>query len=327
MKRSGESFPTFSKLRLNDRPTFSLQSSPAPVKKLDRRSGFHFDAELAAGGPKAIKSALSCGSLARHCAGRDAGEPRSVESSLSTSAPAAASLSSPTTMPTVATTAPVTAATADTNATPAAAACTPSSALLGNFEESVLNGRMEPAGVVEGFSVDLGASGSFCPQHVQLPVKAYFFGSLSDDNAPSPYLGYVDLQSLGKRGYHVPRKGTLQVTLFNPNKKVVKMFVVLYDLEDMPARSQTFLRQRTVYAPTGRSVGGSGSDAPPLPTHLRYLIHMRFATSKSGKLYLHTDLRLIFARDKFEYDARVAASYEMRSYTEAPSNPKFSPFS
>lgn len=34
---------------------------------------------------------------------------------------------------------------------------------------------------------ELGASGSFCPAHVTLPVKAYFF-SLSDDNAPSPYL-------------------------------------------------------------------------------------------------------------------------------------------
>lgn len=34
-------------------------------------------------------------------------------------------------------------------------------------------------------------------------------------------------------------------TLFNPNKTVVKMFVVLFDFSDMPPRSQTFLRQRT----------------------------------------------------------------------------------
>lgn len=39
----------------------------------------------------------------------------------------------------------------------------------------------------QGFMAELGASGSFCPAHVTLPVKAYFF-SLSDDNAPSPYL-------------------------------------------------------------------------------------------------------------------------------------------
>ena len=34
-------------------------------------------------------------------------------------------------------------------------------------------------------------------------------------------------------------------TLFNPNKTVVKMFVVLYDFSDMPPRAQTFLRQKT----------------------------------------------------------------------------------
>ena len=51
----------------------------------------------------------------------------------------------------------------------------------------MLNGRIEPVGVVDGFTVEIGAGGSFCPKHVTLPVAAYFF-QLSDDNAPSPYL-------------------------------------------------------------------------------------------------------------------------------------------
>jgi len=51
----------------------------------------------------------------------------------------------------------------------------------------MLNGRLEPSGVVDGFTADIGASGSFCPKHVTIPVTAFFF-SLSDDNAPSPYL-------------------------------------------------------------------------------------------------------------------------------------------
>jgi hypothetical protein len=42
----------------------------------------------------------------------------------------------------------------------------------------------------------------------------------------------------------VPDKGTIQLTLFNPLGTVVKMFVVMYDLTDMPPNSQTFLRQR-----------------------------------------------------------------------------------
>lgn len=55
------------------------------------------------------------------------------------------------------------------------------------LQESVLNGRIHPVGVVEGFTVEIGAGGTFCPKHVTLPLIAYFF-QLSDDNAPSPYL-------------------------------------------------------------------------------------------------------------------------------------------
>ncbi|VEL34919.1 unnamed protein product [Protopolystoma xenopodis] len=38
---------------------------------------------------------------------------------------------------------------------------------------------------------------------------------------------------------------------------------------------------------------------------------------------MHTDIRLIFARDKFEFDPRVA-TYEMRSFVDAPTNPRYS---
>jgi len=78
----------------------------------------------------------------------------------------------------------------------------------------MLNGRLEPCGFVEvralhiffdvsvqyltttdtfycalfqGFTAEIGASGSFCPRHLKLPVTAAFF-SLSDDGGPSPYL-------------------------------------------------------------------------------------------------------------------------------------------
>ena len=55
---------------------------------------------------------------------------------------------------------------------------------------------------------------------------ALFF-SLSDEDGPSPYLvsrslmqcnvftihtqGHIDLSSISRKGYHVPRKGTIQV--------------------------------------------------------------------------------------------------------------------
>lgn len=89
----------------------------------------------------------------------------------------------------------------------------------------------------------------------------------------------------------MPEKGTLQLTLFNPLGTVVKMFVVMYDLSDMPPSSQTFLRQRTLYMPCEQSDGH-----PDSRKWLRYLIHLRLASSKTGKIYLHTDVRMIIFR-------------------------------
>ncbi|CAF0720969.1 unnamed protein product [Brachionus calyciflorus] len=190
--------------------------------------------------------------------------------------------------------------------------------LLGNFEECLLNGRLTPVGIVDGFYAEIGASGSFFPEHKILPVDASFY-QVSDDIAASPYLGVIDLGSLGERGYRIPNKGTIQVTLFNPNKTVVKMFVVMYDLSDMPCNYKTFLRQRTVYVPCGNP------DDSKLKSYLRYLIHLRFSTSKTGKMYLHTNIKLIFARNKSEIDPRMGGRYEYKTFTEAPKNPKYSP--
>ncbi|KAM8876003.1 atos homolog protein A isoform 1-T1 [Synchiropus picturatus] len=197
--------------------------------------------------------------------------------------------------------------------------------LLGNFEECVLNYRLEPLGTVEGFAAEVGASGSFCPSHLTLPVDVSFY-SVSDDNAPSPYMGVINLESLGKRGYRVPPSGTIQVTLFNPNKTVVKMFVVMYDLRSMPAGHQTFLRQRTFSVPVRRDINHQMSRKPLTLGQgrtLRYLIHLRFQSSKSGKIYLHRDIRLLFSRKSMEVDS--GAAYELQSFTESPMDPPFSP--
>ncbi|XP_044008636.1 protein FAM214A [Aphidius gifuensis] len=183
-----------------------------------------------------------------------------------------------------------------------------SHALLGNFEESALNGRLEPVSTVHGFTADIGASGSFCPKHRKLPVTVFFYTLGDNDKVSTPYLAHINLE---KKGYQVPRSGTIQVTLLNPLGTVVKMFVVLYDLSDMPPRSHTFLRQRTLRDKT-----------------LRYLIHLRFMSGKSGRIYLHTDIRIIICRKS---DVDTASDFglepqkELRSYIHGPTNPKFSP--
>lgn len=54
-------------------------------------------------------------------------------------------------------------------------------------QECVLNYRLEPLGTIDGFAAEVGASGTFCPSHMTFPVDVSFY-SVSDDNAPSPYM-------------------------------------------------------------------------------------------------------------------------------------------
>ncbi|XP_015231058.1 PREDICTED: protein FAM214B [Cyprinodon variegatus] len=202
-----------------------------------------------------------------------------------------------------------------------------SRSLLGNFEESILKGRFSPSGQIEGFTAEIGASGSYCPQHVTLPVQVTYY-DISEHSAPSPFLGVISLEPLGKKGYSIPKAGTIQVTLFNPNKTVVKMFLVTYNFEDMPVNHMTFLRHRIFLVPVEEdgegkdkvSLGGGVLDRRRI---LCYLIHLRFQSSKSGKIYLHNDIRLLFSRKSIEVDTGIP--YELKSFTEVPRNPKYSP--
>lgn len=58
----------------------------------------------------------------------------------------------------------------------------------GSFEESVLNGRLEPVSTVQGFRAELGASGSFVPKHLVVPVTVFFYTLGDNDKVSSPYL-------------------------------------------------------------------------------------------------------------------------------------------
>ncbi|XP_029769723.1 protein FAM214B [Terrapene carolina triunguis] len=116
-------------------------------------------------------------------------------------------------------------------------------------------------------------------------------------------------------------------TLFNPNKTVVKMFLVTYDFQDMPANHMTFLRHRIFLVPVGEEGPGETPSDPacasPPRRVLCYLMHLRFHSSKSGKIYLHDDIRLLFSRKSIEVDSGIP--YELKSFTEMPRNPCYSP--
>jgi hypothetical protein len=277
-----KSFDSAASMVFQSRNGLPLTSSPAPMRR-----GIKFDFDSGINTPKDIKRALfeaqSPEETGCGLSKKKKNDPRKL---LSTSAPATISGNN----------------------------------LLGNFEESVLNGRLEPVSTVEGFTAEVGASGSFHPKHLTFPVTVFFYTLCENSNVATPYLSHINL---GKKGYRVPDKGTIQLTLFNPLGTVVKMFVVMYDLSDMPPNSQTFLRQRTLYMPSDES--DSHKDAQKW---LRYLIHLRLASSKSGKIYLHTDVRMIIFR-KSDLDTAAdhvaGKGFELRSFTRGPTNPKFSP--
>lgn len=81
-----------------------------------------------------------------------------------------------------------------------------------------------------------------------------------------------------RKGYVIPRTGQVQATLLNPNGMVVRMFVVAYDFRDMPAMSQTFVRQRILSFDENANPGQSVDDltASEQMKLLRYAIHLRY---------------------------------------------------
>lgn len=208
--------------------------------------------------------------------------------------------------------------------------------LLGSLEESLLQRRIAPKSQVADFKVLLGASGSFCPTQLTIPVASYFY-ELPGQHLTTPYVCELRLP---RKGYAIPRQGTVQATLLNPFGTVVRMFVVPYDFRDMPAMSTTFIRQRILAdddssrGMIGNGAGSSGgveqlSSAEQMKL-MRYAIHLRFQTSRSGKLSLHTDIRMLVSR---RTDCDTAAAHtknlmesptELKVVTIVPEHPKFS---
>lgn len=160
-----------------------------------------------------------------------------------------------------------------------------------------------------------------CPDHVNIPFGAYFWDMDSPDKKGkgSPYVGTldltehymsllekepseaaVDLQTETKSGesskataiprfpgYRIPPKGQIQVVIKNANQTAVKLFLVPYDLTDMPPGTKTFIRQKSYdIDPNGTAptTSTSGNLSPELPSNatnkvketLRYAIHLQF---------------------------------------------------
>ena len=181
-------------------------------------------------------------------------------------------------------------------------------------------GRMSSLGgtsAVDGFMAKLGACGAGkCAKQVSLPLLTVFTQS-PDQSSPSPYVGVINLEdglADSKGRFGVPRKGVVQVMIYNPNKTGIKIFAVTYDLTDMPPCTHTFLRQRQYVELDALSPGGAGKRVS-----LRYAIHLRFCSSKSGHVYLHKEIRVVFSHRTPD------ESEKLKTSTQGPEAPAYSP--
>ena len=140
-------------------------------------------------------------------------------------------------------------------------------ALLGSFEESMLRNRFTPAGLIQGFKFRMSASGLSSSPSVSLPFTAQYYNY---SEAPSPYTGCISMSNCGTHGYQIPRQGRIQATILDPDNNAIRIFLVSFDVRDMPPRCHTFLRHR-IY-----SVNEQGKKS------LMYHIHFRLISGQFG---------------------------------------------
>lgn len=192
---------------------------------------------------------------------------------------------------------------------------TPPTQFLTSFEESLMAGRLPAtsANPVQGFVAEISAAGlGWSASRLRLPLTATYY-NLPDEEAPSPYVGMIDLRQELRTAKHpgmlrVPSAGLVQVMICNPERTGIKVFLIKYDFRAMPPSTHTFLRQRTFVSSSPLSRGT-----------LRYAIHVRFVSSKRGHIYLHKDIRLIFS-----HRAPDVAEHQYTTL-EGPTDPVFAP--
>ncbi|PKK77373.1 hypothetical protein RhiirC2_732220 [Rhizophagus irregularis] len=217
--------------------------------------------------------------------------------------------------------------------------------LVGSYEESILNGRMStfPSKPIT-FIAQIGVLGRGkckqslkCPPHINLTFPAHFYELQDVDNPVTPYVGNVDLENglTGERfkkfagGYRIPLKGQLQIVIKNLNKTAVKIFLVPYDLSDMPPGTKTFIRQKSYTIPSsynsmiqdygvGDKTNNNNNDSFTKST-LRYAIHLQFCSPAKKKVYLYKYVRVVFAN-------RVPnGSEKLNVVNIGPGEPKYVP--
>ncbi|KAK9375058.1 uncharacterized protein V1513DRAFT_443591 [Lipomyces chichibuensis] len=178
-----------------------------------------------------------------------------------------------------------------------------------------------------------------CPRHLSLEFEAVYYDwqmSHSYGGRGTPYVGMLDIEeyyttqatkeltkegvhgnykkhhkkhskSSAFLGYRIPQQGQIQIVISNPHRTAIKLFLIPYDLRDMPVGSRTFLRQKTVVMEEG--TGSKGS--------LRQAAHLHVVSPGEGKYYLSKTIRVVF--ENRALDATTTSGHGVLGVSASPS--------
>jgi hypothetical protein len=123
-----------------------------------------------------------------------------------------------------------------------------------------------------------------------------------DGTSNVPYVGLIDLDHCLRRhvsrskyksrkdsrdrppGYRIPPAGTIQVVIKNAHRSIVKVFLVRYDISEMPIESRSLIRHKQHYPADGIR-----------PKSLRYALQLPVVCCGKGRHYLSGALRVVFS--------------------------------
>ncbi|WBW71437.1 DUF4210 domain protein, FAM214A-like protein, implicated in chromosome segregation [Schizosaccharomyces osmophilus] len=180
---------------------------------------------------------------------------------------------------------------------------------VGSYEESLFNCKMplNPSQCIP-FVVDIGVvsqckcrSSLICPPHFKMRFWSAYY-TTDDSDFQSPYVGqfYVPESTAQKNrkrkttvcGYQIPQVGQLQVMIKRLDGTLIKIYLIQYDLSDMPNESKASIRQ-VIYLDLFR-------DTPERSfKYLKYGVHLQIR-SLNNQYFLYGIQRVIFSSWSFQ---------------------------
>ncbi|XP_029655543.1 protein FAM214A-like [Octopus sinensis] len=173
------------------------------------------------------------------------------------------------------------------------------------YLDDLLVGEIRPVGYVADYTIDFYSYRKSYHKKETFSLLSFYFDNSLNTPELCPYLGFIDLQNVE---YRIPSKGKLQLILFQPNKKVKKIFLIEYNLTSMPPNETTYIRQKLIYAP----IPVEGVDMSQHLGYLQYCLHL-----KCGQILVEELLKCEVKTYHDLYELVASALFDDESYVLA----------